>query len=268
MVTTKRYDYVPIEQVRVHPLVGNHRELDERKVAHYQDDIQKNGLLEPLVVWERNSREYFLVGGFHRLAAIQRIRQNRPGWYDRVDVRVVAGDVEEIRALNLKLNADRLDAKVSDYFDTILFLNNANWSAERIATFLDKGTGWVEDILRFVPGMDPRVRAMLHAGKLSWGKAKQICRRVLAAPPGRERAAADAALAELERAPSAEPRYVLTPKAAQRKLGKQLAADPKATYTVTAADLHALLSLLAEKDGPDREQHLARVRATFPALVD
>ncbi|MFN6192934.1 MAG: ParB N-terminal domain-containing protein, partial [Planctomycetota bacterium] len=91
MVTTKRYDYVPIDQVRVHPLVGNHRALDDRKVAHYHDDILKNGLLEPLVVWERASREYFLVGGFHRLAAIQRIRAARPGWFDRVDVRVVAG---------------------------------------------------------------------------------------------------------------------------------------------------------------------------------
>jgi hypothetical protein len=220
MVTTKRYDYVPIDQVRVHPLVGNHRALDDRKVAHYHDDILKNGLLEPLVVWERASREYFLVGGFHRLAAIQRIRAARPGWFDRVDVRVVAGDVEEIRALNLKLNADRLDAKVCDYFDTILFLNNANWSVERIATFLDKGMGWVEDILRYVPGMDPRVRALLHAGAMSWGKAKQICRRMLAAPAGEERATVDTALAELERGGDAEPRYVLTPKKAERKLSK------------------------------------------------
>jgi hypothetical protein len=37
---------------------------------------------------------------------------------------------------------------------------------------------------------------------------------------------------------------------------------------VTAADLHALLSLLAGAAGPVRAQHLARVRATFPALVD
>ena len=88
MVTTKRYDYVAIELVQEHPLVANHRGLDERKVAHYQEDILKNGLLEPLVVWERRSREFFLVGGFHRLAAIRRIRAKNAGYYDRVDVRV------------------------------------------------------------------------------------------------------------------------------------------------------------------------------------
>ena len=268
MVTTKRYDYVPIDQLQVHPLVANHRELNESKVVHYKDDILKNGLLEPLVVWERKSREYFLVGGFHRLEAIRRIRAERPGYYDRIDVRVVAGDVEEIRALNLKLNADRLDAKISDYFDTILFLANANWSIERIASFLDKSSGWVEEILRYVPGMDPRVRALLHAGQLSWSKARRICRQVLAAAPGEERRVADAALQELQGGTTPEPRYVLTPKAAQRRLAKHLESHPKATYTVSAQDLYSLLTVLSGKQASDGERHLERVRAIFPSLVE
>ena len=268
MVTTKRYDYVPIEQVQEHPLVANHRELNANKVAHYEKDILKNGLLEPLVVWERKHREYFLVGGFHRLAAIRRIRSANPGYYDRIDVRVVAGEMEEIRALNLKLNADRLDAKISDYFDTILFLNNANWSIERIASFLDKSPGWVEEILRYVPGMDPRVRALLHENKLSWSKARQICRRVLAAPPGEERKVADAALQELQGETAREPRHVLTPKSAQRRLARHLEDDPKATYTVTAQDLYSLLTVFADKGAADRDRHLERVRKIFPALVD
>jgi hypothetical protein len=269
MVTTKRYDYVPIDQILEHPSIRNHRDLNATKVAHYQDDIKRNGLLEPLVVWERRHREYYLVGGFHRLAAIRRIRAENAGWYDRIDVRVVAGDLDEIRALNLKLNADRLDARISDYFDTILYLANANWSNERIASFLDKSPGWVEDILRYVPGMDPRVRALLHAGKLSWSKCKQICRRVLAAPAGGEKAAVDAMLHELEGgAAPAETVYVLTPKAAQKRLGRQLERDPKATYSVTAQDLYSLLAVMSGKNVADRDRHLARVRAIFPALVD
>ena len=270
MVTTKRYDFVPIDQVQEHPLIANHRELNTAKVAHYQEDIQKNGLLEPLVVWERKAREYFLVGGFHRIAAICRIRATNPGWYDRVDVRVVTGDLEEIRALNLKLNADRLDAKISDYFDTILFLNNAGWSVERIGTFLDKSEGWVEDILRYVPGMDPRVRALLAADKLSWAKAKQVCRRVLAAAPGDERRVADAALRELTGEAKPEPVYVLTPKVAHKRLARQVAKDPKATYTVSGEDLLSLLAVLAGKGkgGDAAEQHLERVRRIFPSLVE
>jgi hypothetical protein len=268
MLTTKRYDYVPIDRVQTHPLLANHRELNQQKVQHYRDDILKNGLLEPLVVWERKHGEYFLVGGFHRLEAIRRIRAEHPGYYDRIDVRVVAGELEEIRALNLKLNADRLDAKITDYFDTIVFLNNANWSKERIAAFLDKSPAWVEEIVRFVPGMDPRLRALLHEGRLSWSRCKQICRRVLDAEPGQERAVADAALRELAGDAGPEPRYVLSPKAAHKRLQRHVAASPQATYTVTAQDLLSLLTLLAGKAEADAARHLERVREIFPALVD
>lgn len=268
MLTTKRYDYVLFDQVQMHPLIANHRELNLPKVHHYKDDILKNGLLEPLVVWERKHGEYFLVGGFHRLNAIRLIRADNPGYYDRIDVRVVAGDLEEIRALNLKLNADRLDAKITDYFDTIVYLNNANWSKQRIAGFLDKSESWVEEIVRYVPSMDPRVRALLHEGKLSWSKAKQVCRRILDAAPGEERRVADAALRELEADSKPEPRYVLSPKSAHKRLAKSLASDPQATYTVTAQDLFSLLTLLAGKTDGATEHHLERVREIFPALVD
>ena len=73
MLTTKRYDYVPFDSIGEHPALANHRPINDRKVAHYAEDIQKNGLLEPLVVWERQHGEYFLVGGFHRMAALRAI---------------------------------------------------------------------------------------------------------------------------------------------------------------------------------------------------
>ena len=189
MLTTKRFDYVPFEKVHLHPSVANHRPLNEAKVAHYAEDIQRNGLLEPIVVWERNPGEYYLVGGFHRHNAIRRIRAEHPGYFDRVDVRVVHGDLDEIQALNLKLNADRLDARITDYFDAIIFMANANWDKNRIARFLDKSAGWIEDILRYAPGMDPRVRRLLESGQISWAKAKAICKATLTAAAGQERAA-------------------------------------------------------------------------------
>jgi ParB-like nuclease domain. len=138
MLTTRRYEYLSFDRISTHPSIGNHRQLSLSKISHLEKDILKNGLLEPLIVWERQSGEYYLVGGFHRFASIGQIRTKNPGYFDRVDVRIVAGDQDEIKALNLKLNADRLDIKVTDYFETVIYLNNVNWSAERIAEFLDK----------------------------------------------------------------------------------------------------------------------------------
>lgn len=269
MLATKRYDYVPFDSIQIHPSISNHRAVNAEKVRHYKDDILKNGLLEPLVVWERNHGEFFLVGGFHRRGAIQLIRLEKPGYYDRVDVRVVAGEVEEMRALNLKLNADRLDARITEYFDTVIFLNNANWDKQRIATFLDKSVSWLEDILRFAPSMDPRVRQLLHEGKISWARARAVSRRILEAKPGTEKATADAAVRELESGETKPPaRRALSPRTATKRLAKHIKKNPSATYTVTAEDLFSLLSLLAGQGNGDTEQHLERVRAKFPGLVE
>jgi ParB-like chromosome segregation protein Spo0J len=267
MLTTKRYDYVPFDSIGEHPALANHRPINDRKVAHYAEDIQKNGLLEPLIVWERNHGEFFLVGGFHRMAALRVIRGKRPGYFDRVDVRVVTGELDEIQALVLKLNADRLDAKITDFFDTVILLNNANWSRERIADFLDRSVDSIEDIVRYAPGMDARLRKLLEEGKVTWTRAKSICRAILAAEPGKEKAATEKALAALRReARAGAPPRPLSYRTATRKLGEQIRKTPRASYTVAAEDLLSLLVLLHGKSFD--ETHVARVRRAFPGLLD
>lgn len=261
MLTTKRFDYVPFERVHLHPSVANHRPLNEAKVAHLAEDILHNGLLEPIVVWERNPGEFYLVGGFHRHNALRRIRSQNPGYFDRVDVRVVQGELDEIQALNLKLNADRLDARITDYFDAIIFMSNANWDKGRIARFLDKNVAWIEDILRYAPGMDARVRRLLEQGQISWAKAKAICAAALAAPPGQERATVDAALAALRQPTAPRLPKLLT----YRAVAKQLKMNP-ATFQVSGADLLALLRLLRRH--PPAAEDVGRVRKAFPGLLE
>ena len=268
MLTTKRYDYIPFEMVQKHPMIANHRVVNQQKVAHYKTDILNNGLLEPLIVWERNPRELFLVGGFHRHGAIELIRQENPGYYDRVDVRVVTGEFEEIRALNLKLNADRLDAKLVEYFDTVIYLNNANWEKERIASFLDKSVSWIEDIIRFAPSMDSRIRSMLQDDKISWTKSKAVCRRIMSCEPGEETATADAAIRELQEGPKPTPKRAISMRSAKTRLAKVVESKPDASYTVRAKDLLSLLTLIGDKNAQDSEEHLERVRECFPSLLE
>jgi ParB-like chromosome segregation protein Spo0J len=266
MITTKRYDYVPFEGIQVHPALENHRSLTQAKVEHYAEDIQKNGLLEPLIVWERNHYEFFLVGGFHRRAAIQKIREKNADYFDRIDVRVVTGSLEEMRALNLKLNADRLDAKLTDYFDSVVFLNNANWSKEQIAEFLDKSVTLIDEMLRFVPSMPAEIRRRLEAGSLSWNKAKQICRAVLSAAPGQEQAVLKQALAELDGAGAKTPvRRPITMRKAVKRLADNVEAGGQDKYQVTSKDLLALLMVLKGKGFED--EHVERVRSVFPGLL-
>jgi ParB family chromosome partitioning protein len=268
MLTTKRYEYMPIERIGIHPLLHNHRDLNMHKVVHLDADILRNGLLEPLVVWEKNNAEYYLVGGFHRMAAIERIREKNPGYFDQIDVRIVAGNLDEMRALNLKLNADRVDTKITDYFDTVIYLNNVNWGKEKIAEFLDKSVPWIEEIIRYVPGMDIRIRKMMEDGALSWNKAKAICRAVRDAPAGQEKKILEQELAELAKPnPSAKStRKPLTVKNLKKKLSARIKEAPQTQYYVGAEDLFSLVLLLEGKEYEDA--HLARVRHSFPGLLD
>jgi len=171
----------------------------------------------------------YLIGGFHRLHAIFKIREENPGYFDRVDVRVVAGSADEMRALNLKLNADRVDTKITDYFETVIYLNNANWSPERIADFLDRSASWVEDILRYAPVMPPKMVTMLANGETSWNRAKAACQKLIKAPAGQEEAAAKAAEAEAA-APPARKRKPLNFRSAKTRLAKIQESAPKAQY--------------------------------------
>lgn len=261
MLTTKRYDYLNSDQIAVHPTIGNHRSLSQAKVTHLEKDILRNGLLEPLVVWERNAGEFYLVGGFHRMEAIKGIRKANPGYFDRVDVRVVAGDPDEIKALNLKLNADRLDTKITDYFETVLYLNNANWPVERIAEFLDKSVSWIEEIIRFAPMVTARMQELLNAGGLSWNRAKEIIQKTLKAPAGKEKRVIEEEL-------SKQQERVVKPLNFKSVIGhfsKVIKATPEKKISLRFQDLHSMMLLLRGKDYS--EQDVSRVKAVFPELL-
>ncbi|WP_305909006.1 ParB N-terminal domain-containing protein [Methylomarinum sp. Ch1-1] len=262
MLATKRYEYLPIDQIEFHHSLTNHRNLDQAKVAHLEKDIVTNGLLEPLVVWERNGKEYYLVGGFHRMEAIQGIRGSNPGYFDRVDVRIVTGDTDEIKALNLKLNSDRVDTRITDYFQTILYLNNANWPKDRIAEFFDKSVSWIDDIIRYAPLTTEAMREKLASGELSWTRAKEILRKSLKAPAGNEKEI-------IENELSRPAKVVAKPLPMQttiKRLSKSLESEPKRTLQVDTHDLYSLLVTLRGKNVD--QAHIDRVRKVFPMLWD
>ena len=262
MLATKRYEYLSINQIEFHHTLTNHRDLDLAKVAHLERDIVANGLFEPLVVWERNSNEYYLVGGFHRMEAIQGIRRSNPGYFDRVDVRLVTGDPDEIKALNLKLNSDRVDTKITDYFQTVIYLNNANWSKDRIAEFFDKSVSWIDDIIRYAPLTTELMREKLASGELSWTRTKEILRKTLKAPAGNEKEIIKNELSRPARSVSKPLPFHRTIK----HLSKSLSSDSKRTFKVSTHDLYALLVTLQGKN-VDQED-IDRARNAFPILWD
>ena len=262
MLTTKRYEYLHLGKISVHPTIGNHRQLNQAKVSHLEKDILTNGLLEPLVVWERNQGEYYLVGGFHRMEAIKNIRKTHHGYFDMVDVRVVAGDPDEIKALNLKLNADRLDTRITDYFETVIYLNNANWPVARIAEFLDKSSSWIDEIIRFAPMVTPKMHEMLEKGEMSWNRAKEIIQKTLKSPAGSEKEVMEDELSK----PQARVVKPLSYKSIMNHFSKVVKETPQKKFTFHVDEFLSFLRVLQGK-GYD-ESDLERMKAIFPELIN
>lgn len=261
MLTTKRYEYLNISRINVHPTIGNHRKLSQSKVAHLEKDILRNGLLEPLVIWERASGEFYLVGGFHRLEAIKGIRKNNPGYFDHVDVRVVAGEPDEIKALNLKLNADRLDTKITDYFETVIYLNNVNWPVDRIAEFLDKSTSWIEEILKYAPMINNQIHLKLENGELSWNRAKEIIQKTIKAPAGSEKEVLEDEISKSQ-VRAVKP---ITFKSVFSHFTKIKSHNPDRTYKLHINDLYSFTRLLKGKDYD--QEDITRTKILFPELL-
>jgi ParB-like chromosome segregation protein Spo0J len=261
MLTTKRYEYLNFNKIAVHPSVGNHRQLSPSKVSHLEKDILRNGLLEPLVVWERNQGEYFLVGGFHRFEAIKGIRNANPGYFEHVDARVVSGEPDEIRALNLKLNTDRVDTKITDYFETVIYLNNVNWSTGRIAEFLDKSTSWIEEIFKYAPMVTTEMHRKLENGEISWNRAREIIDRTLRAPAGKEN---DVLIFEISKGRSRAIKPVSF-KTVYNHFAKIKSKNPGIRYTLGIEELESFVKVLHGRAYD--ESDLERIHTVFPELA-
>ena len=257
MIKTKRYDYIPIERLRIHPEMRNHRTVDPRKVAHYFDDILKHGLLEPLVVCEEEG-EFFLLGGFHRLTAIRRIRARNPGYYDRIDVRVVEGDVAELRALNLKLNSDRVRLRESDFFETVMFLHQSEWTPSKIADFLDRSEDWITELIQYVPNMPEPIRNRLESNQLTWAKAKSICSTLESLPrEERESELTRQLYGRRERDKRERPKRPFTVRQIKARIETIIKEQPGKSFSFSSETLLALVRVIDGKSfSPADVKHL------------
>ena len=111
------------------------------------------------------------------------------------------------------------------------------------------------------------LRKLLEEGKVSWNKAKSICREILAAPPEKEKEVADKLIEELNKSEGniRRKKHPLSPLKAMKRLTKQFEKHPKTHYTVCLEDLLSLFMVLVGKNYT--ESHVERVRKTFPELI-
>ena len=141
--------------------------FNEEKIKELSESIQKNGLLQPIVV-TRNAGSYLLVAGERRLRATKLANIST--------IKSVVLDIEnrQLRELALIENIQRDDLNIIEIaYSYAGLINDFNITHEELSIIVSKSRSSISNILRLLT-LSSFSQKMLGADKISLGHAKLI----------------------------------------------------------------------------------------------
>ncbi len=144
--------------------------MDDDHVVELAMSIAKHGLLEPIVVRQKNNGRYQLEAGFHRLAAALRLKWETIPSHIRYDL------TAPVKAIALIENIVRRDISLNEQVKAVNFLNqDEGLSPSSICDLLGKSRLWVDQRLA-IPNYPEDVKQELLDGNLTIGKAEILAK--------------------------------------------------------------------------------------------
>jgi len=141
--------------------------FNEEKIKELSESIEKNGLLQPVVV-TRNAGSYLLIAGERRLRATKLANLST--------IKAIVLDVEnkKLRELALIENIQRDDLNIIEIaYSYAGLINDFNITHEELAVLVSKSRSSISNILRLLT-LSSFSQKMLGADKISLGHAKLI----------------------------------------------------------------------------------------------
>jgi ParB/RepB/Spo0J family partition protein len=171
---------VPFESIVADDAFNARVEYDEEYIERLANSIQEQGLLQSIGVTEKkssgqNTKEYFLVFGFCRHRAIQKIRARvGPDAFAEVDVRLVEGTVEDLREKNLIENIERKDLRPFEIAQIIKKMVNSGLEQRDIGARLGRPQSWVSYHYKLATKLTPSAWNAFRSGDLTIEQALNI----------------------------------------------------------------------------------------------
>ena len=140
--------------------------MDDDHVVELAMSIAKHGLLEPIVVRQKEDGRYQLEAGFHRLAAASRLK------WKTIPSHIRENSTAPVKAIALIENIVRRDMSLDEQVKAVNFLHHdENLSPSSICDLLGKSRLWVDQRLA-IPNYPEDVKQELMDGNLTIGKAE------------------------------------------------------------------------------------------------
>lgn len=157
---------IPLEHIFDSDTLTPARELDSDHVNELSESIEKNGLDQPLLVWDGGAKDNevqvsggkkfpatFLLAGNHRRAALRKFKKRDKSAFEKmfadgIPVRVISGDLKDAVAAQLRENLDRLNPTPEQILPSIIRLKDEfKMKGKAIAAAIGKSTAYVSEIL-------------------------------------------------------------------------------------------------------------------------
>lgn len=144
------------------------RQFDDEVLHELADSIEKNGILQPLVVRPLDSTHYEIIAGERRFRAAKLAKLT--------EVPVIIRDVSDIQALELALveNIQRADLNpIEEAAGYQRLIEEFKYTQEKLAAVVGKSRSHVANLLRLLD-LPPAIKKLVTDGKLTMGHARAL----------------------------------------------------------------------------------------------
>ncbi|MBN1774505.1 MAG: ParB N-terminal domain-containing protein [Deltaproteobacteria bacterium] len=187
MAETNTMMMVPFEDIEIGLFKNTRQAL--RKIPELMDSLMRHGQIEPVVVLYKHyggngytrsdtgkkvATRKILVCGDRRMEAMRRLREKRPGMFDKVKCSLWQGTETDARFLKLAENIDRDDLNPVEIADGILELVNCKVDRGDIADRLGYTSGYVSMLLSIRKQCSPAVLRALSEGQITIDTARDL----------------------------------------------------------------------------------------------
>jgi len=162
------YRDIPIREIRA-PELPSRTAMDPDHLDELAESMRNHGLIQPVVVVDRNDH-YEIVAGHRRYTAALRL-----GWSE---IRAIVFLADEIELESVRLDENVVREELSPADEAIYIAEvwkRYQLSVEDIAKLFHRSLGWVDERYALITGND-EVFAALRDGQISLGVAQQLNR--------------------------------------------------------------------------------------------
>ncbi len=169
-------ELLPVEVDRIYISNWNVRTLDREKgIEDLADSILTYGLLQPVVVFEREDK-YELIIGQRRLSACKLLKKQGHNKFKKIPALVfqMESEEEKLKILSLSENIHRVELNRADIIEIISYLfETHNKSANKVAKILGKSVSYVYEHLKIQNAPD-EIKEMLSQNKIKKEDVKRV----------------------------------------------------------------------------------------------